>query len=71
MQRVAQIHTMLAFVGGGLGAALVPESARSIAFPNVEFRPIETMPARPVELVAMCAPASPPAAVRLLGLLSS
>lgn len=70
VQRVAQIHTMLALVGGGVGAALVPESARAIAFPGVAFRTLRTTPAKPVALVAGFSELAPLAARKLLGLLA-
>ena len=45
-----QIHSMLALVRAGLGAALVPEAATSLNFTGVTFRPVATEPERPVEL---------------------
>lgn len=50
VQHMSQIHSMLALVHAGLGAALVPEAAMRLHFDDVFFRPVETMPARPVEL---------------------
>lgn len=50
-QQVTQIHSILAFVKAGLGAALVPEAATSLRFEGVVFRPVDKIrPARPVEL---------------------
>ena len=50
-QQVTQIHSILAFVKAGLGAALVPEAATSLRFEGVVFRPVDKVrPARPVEL---------------------
>jgi DNA-binding transcriptional LysR family regulator len=50
-QHVTQIHSILAFVKAGLGAALVPEAATSLRFAGVVFRPVDKIrPARPVEL---------------------
>src|SRR5690606_9503982 len=49
-QHMSQIHSMLALVHAGLGAALVPEAATRLHFDDVFFRPVETTPARPVEL---------------------
>jgi DNA-binding transcriptional LysR family regulator len=50
VQHVTQIHSMLALVHAGLGAAIVPEAAMSLNFDDVQFRPVETTPDRPVEL---------------------
>lgn len=52
VQHVTQIHSMIAMVRAGLGAALVPEAATSLHFDDVRFRPVETEPAQPVELYA-------------------
>lgn len=51
VQQVGQIHTLLALVAAGFGLGLVPESACRLKIEGVEFRPIETDPPRPVELV--------------------
>lgn len=58
MQQVGQIHTLIALVAAGLGLGLVPESASRLKLEGVEFRPIETDPARPVELVMAWNPES-------------
>ena len=50
VQHMSQIHSMLALVHAGLGAAMVPEAATRLHFDDVFFRPVETHPARPVEL---------------------
>jgi DNA-binding transcriptional LysR family regulator len=52
IQSLSQIHSMLALVRSGLGAALVPEAAMSLHFDDVHFRPVKTKPAAPVELYA-------------------
>ena len=52
VQSLSQIHSMLALVRAGHGAALVPEAAMSLRFDDVQFRAVETRPARPVELYA-------------------
>jgi len=52
VQSLSQIHSMLALVRSGLGAALVPEAAMSLHFDDVHFRPVATTPAAPVELYA-------------------
>ena len=52
IQSLSQIHSMLALVRAGIGAAIVPEAAQSLHFDDVQFRPIVTMPAAPVELFA-------------------
>jgi DNA-binding transcriptional LysR family regulator len=50
VQHISQIHSILALVRAGLGAALVPKAAASLRFEGVAFRPVQTRPARPVEL---------------------
>ena len=52
IQSLSQIHSMLALVRAGMGAALVPEAAMSLHFDDVHFRPVRTVPAAPVELFA-------------------
>ena len=50
VQHMSQIHSILALVHARIGAAAVPEAATRLHFEGVEFRPLETTPARPVEL---------------------
>jgi DNA-binding transcriptional LysR family regulator len=50
VQHMSQVHAILALVSAKLGTALVPASAASLRFEGVSLRPIETRPARPVEL---------------------
>lgn len=50
VQHMSQIHSMLALVHSRIGAALVPEAAMRLHFEDVEFRPVDITPARPVEL---------------------
>jgi DNA-binding transcriptional LysR family regulator len=50
VQHMSQVHAILALVRAGLGAALLPAAASSLRFPGVIFRPVQTRPARPVEL---------------------
>jgi DNA-binding transcriptional LysR family regulator len=50
VQYVTQIHSMLALVSAGLGAAIVPAAAQSLHFEGVTFRVIKTKPECPVEL---------------------
>ncbi|HKU65393.1 MAG TPA: LysR substrate-binding domain-containing protein, partial [Rhizomicrobium sp.] len=52
IQSLSQIHSMLALVRAGIGAALVPEAAMSLHFDDVHFRPVQTQPTAPVELFA-------------------
>ena len=52
IQALSQIHSMLALVRAGIGAALVPEAAQQLHFDDVHFRPVETDPVAPVELFA-------------------
>jgi DNA-binding transcriptional LysR family regulator len=50
-QYVTQIHSILALVRAGLGAALIPEAAMSLRFEGVVLRPLDKLrPPRPVEL---------------------
>lgn len=50
-QYVTQIHTILALVRAGLGAALIPEAATALRFKGVTFRPVQKLrPPKPVEL---------------------
>ncbi|MGN6082581.1 LysR substrate-binding domain-containing protein [Trinickia sp.] len=51
VEHVAQIHTMLALVHAGIGAALIPEAATRLRFQGVILRRIETDPPRPVETI--------------------
>jgi DNA-binding transcriptional LysR family regulator len=50
IQHLAQIHSILALVRAGIGAALVPEAAMSLHLDDVAYRPVETSPEQPVEL---------------------
>ena len=50
VQYMTQIHSILALVSAGLGAAMVPAAAQSLHFDGVTFRVIKTTPERPVEL---------------------
>lgn len=50
VQSMTQIHSMLALVKAGLGAAIVPEAATSLNFDGVTMRRIQTEPQYPVEL---------------------
>ncbi len=47
---MTQIHSILALVSSGLGAAMVPAAAQSLHFDGVTFRVIKTTPSHPVEL---------------------
>ena len=51
VQHMAQIHSILALVHAGIGAAVVPQAAMRLHFEGVEFRPLATTPANPVELL--------------------
>lgn len=50
VQRVVQIHSMLALVQAGIGAAILPEAAVNLHFSDVQFRPLTTEPACPAEI---------------------
>jgi DNA-binding transcriptional LysR family regulator len=67
-QHVSQIHSILALVRAGLGAALIPEAAMSLRFEGVTCRPVKNIrPARPVELYMAWKPDNDnPALARLL-----
>jgi len=49
-QHVSQVHTVLALVRAGLGAGLVPSTARVLRFEGVVLRPVELPDPEPVEL---------------------
>ncbi|WP_206957831.1 LysR substrate-binding domain-containing protein [Trinickia acidisoli] len=51
VEHVAQIHTMLALVHAGIGAALIPATATRLRFEGVVLRRIETDPPQPVETI--------------------
>ena len=69
VQHMSQIHSMLALVHAGLGAALVPAAAASLHFDAVHFRPVRTEPSKPVELVMTWRTTNPnPSLHRFLGL---
>ena len=40
VHHIGQTHTIMALVRGGIGLAIVPESARQLRFENVVFRPL-------------------------------
>lgn len=40
LHEIGQTHTIMALVGGGIGLAIVPDSARQLRFANVVFRPL-------------------------------
>lgn len=40
VQHCSQTHTILGLVRAGVGLAIVPDSARQLAFPDIEFRPL-------------------------------
>jgi DNA-binding transcriptional LysR family regulator len=48
VEHVGQVHTMLALVRAGLGAALIAKSATSLQFNNIVFRSIQTEPVETV-----------------------
>lgn len=52
VQHLSQIHTVLALVRSGLGAALVPAAAASLHLDGVMLRPIGGVETLPVELYA-------------------
>jgi DNA-binding transcriptional LysR family regulator len=51
VQHMSQIHSMLALVHSGIGSAIVPHAASRLHFDDVEFRPLQTHPVEPVELL--------------------
>lgn len=52
-QYVTQIHTVIALVAAGRGAALVPKSAENLGLAGVRYLPLTGIDAAPVELHAM------------------
>lgn len=48
VEHVGQVHTMLALVRAGLGAALIAESATCLQFDNIDIRPMATEPVETV-----------------------
>lgn len=56
VQQVGQIHTMLALVAAGFGAALVPQSATCLGMAGVQFRSLQMVPAEPIELMLVWLP---------------
>ncbi|WAJ28495.1 LysR family transcriptional regulator [Antarcticirhabdus aurantiaca] len=56
VQQVGQIHTMLALVTSGFGAALVPGSAACLGMEGVSFKTFVTTPPKPVELMMVWLP---------------
>lgn len=51
VEYVSQIHSMLALVRAGIGAALIPATASMLQFPGVIYRAMATVPSKPVELL--------------------
>lgn len=51
IEYISQIHTMLALVNSGLGAALIPEAASRLHFDGVVLRKVVTTPVQPVQMV--------------------
>ncbi|WP_320778076.1 LysR substrate-binding domain-containing protein [Streptomyces sp. CRN 30] len=49
-QYLSQVHSILALVEGGLGIALVPESAARMRYGGIVFRPVALADPHPVEL---------------------
>jgi DNA-binding transcriptional LysR family regulator len=45
-----QNHSILSLVSAGLGAAMVAEGVTRLAFENVVYRPVDTEPAKPLEM---------------------
>jgi DNA-binding transcriptional LysR family regulator len=66
VQHMSQIHSMLALVRAGLGAALVPQAARSLHFEGVVLRAIDVGRDGPVELFAAWQPQNSNPSVPLL-----
>lgn len=60
VQVANQLYTVLALVAGGIGVALVPESARHMAFPDVAFVPLASGEALHASLVLGWNDVAPP-----------
>ena len=56
VQHISQIHSVLALVRAGLGAALVPKAAQNLHFQDVVLRDIDVGRSHPVELYAAWRP---------------
>jgi DNA-binding transcriptional LysR family regulator len=56
VQHISQIHSVLALVRAGLGAALVPKAAENLHFQGVVLRAINAGRSHPVELYAAWRP---------------
>jgi DNA-binding transcriptional LysR family regulator len=50
VQKLTQVHAVMALVHAGIGVSIVPEGARRFSFNNVVLRPIEDIEPRPLEL---------------------
>lgn len=50
VQHLAQIHSILALVKAGLGAAIVPESAANLHYDGIVMRPLNLRDPKPAEL---------------------
>jgi len=50
VQHLGQIHSILAMVRAGLGAAIVPAAAASLRIADVKLRPLKLRSPTPVEL---------------------
>jgi DNA-binding transcriptional LysR family regulator len=50
VQKLTQVHAVMALVHAGIGVSIVPEGARRFNFSNVVLRPIEDIPPKPLEL---------------------
>jgi DNA-binding transcriptional LysR family regulator len=71
VQRLTQIHSILALVRADLGIALVPAAAERLRFEGVAFRPLLLPAPRPAELVlAWRRDADEPLIARLVAILA-
>jgi DNA-binding transcriptional LysR family regulator len=50
VQKLTQVHAVMALVHAGIGVSIVPEGARRFNFSNVVLRPIEDIEPKPLEL---------------------
>jgi DNA-binding transcriptional LysR family regulator len=50
VQKLTQVHAVMALVHADIGVSIVPEGARRFSFSNVVLRPIEDIQPKPLEL---------------------
>jgi DNA-binding transcriptional LysR family regulator len=56
VQKLTQVHAVMALVHAGIGVSIVPEGARRFNFSNVVLRPIEDIEPKPLQLFMVWRP---------------